>query len=326
MRERIERMRNSPSILRRGIWRLCKFSSRILSAKKRGEIIMWLKRTIRYRPKYCRKVSGWGLNVEERSPRIIVSLTSYPGRIKTVHRVIVSLLNQTMKPDKVVLWLGEDKFPAREDELPKKLLALRKYGLTIAWCKDLRSYTKLIPSLKLYPEDIIVTVDDDNFYSRQLIERLYASYQLDRKSIHCNKVRRIATNSEGHPLPYVNWTMNVPPGTKSHSYLLLGYAGVLYPPHVLDADVICEQKFASLAPSADDLWFWAMAVNAGTMICLAAQPSEICDYDCCSNQDDALMKQNVDGVMANNVQFRAIIDAYPQVAAYSILNPSNCRP
>ena len=95
-----------------------------------------------------RKVSEYGLNTEERSPKIIVSLTTFPKRIKTVHITIEQLLTQSVKPDKLILWLAEEQFPNKENDLPEDLLRLREFGLTIGWCKDLRSYKKLLPTLK----------------------------------------------------------------------------------------------------------------------------------------------------------------------------------
>ena len=46
--------------------------------------------------------------------RIIVSLTTYPARVQGVWVTIASLLNQTMKPYKVILWLAEEQFPKHE--------------------------------------------------------------------------------------------------------------------------------------------------------------------------------------------------------------------
>jgi len=42
----------------------------------------------------------------DRQSRIIVSLTTYPARINSVWITVSSLLQQTMKPYKVILWLG----------------------------------------------------------------------------------------------------------------------------------------------------------------------------------------------------------------------------
>ena len=37
---------------------------------------------------------------------LIVSLTSYPPRFKTLHLTIKSLLDQTVRPDRIILWIG----------------------------------------------------------------------------------------------------------------------------------------------------------------------------------------------------------------------------
>ena len=109
-------------------------------------------------------VTEWGLNTEKRDVRVIASLTTFPERITSVKETIKALLLQTCKPDELVLWLANEQFPEGEQSLPQDLLALKEFGLTIKWCKDIRSYKKLIPALKEYPNDIIITFDDDYYY------------------------------------------------------------------------------------------------------------------------------------------------------------------
>lgn len=313
MRASLEKLKNSKSPVKRMGYAFVWICGKILPAEKRSRLVGFAKRTLRYRPRYCRKLKGFGLTNEPRKIKIVISLTSYPKRIKTVGNVIVSLLNQTIKPDKVVLWLGEDKFPGKESDLPKKLVDLEKYGLTIAWCKDLRSYTKLIPALKAYPEDIIITVDDDTYYSPNLVERLFASYATDKQCIHSNYVRKIRYGSDGTIAPYRAWWTERSGGSKSHANLLLGYSGVLYPPHVLDDEVLNIEMFQRIAPFADDLWFWAMAVKAGTHICSVSGATSVLEPDFSADQTSALMRENVDGEGLNDKQFKAILEEYPEV-------------
>jgi hypothetical protein len=74
-------------------------------------------------------------------------------------------MGQTYKPDKIILWLAKSQFPNKENDLPIKVTELVNYGLSIMWVdKDIKSYKKLIPTLKLYPNDIIITADDDLYY------------------------------------------------------------------------------------------------------------------------------------------------------------------
>ena len=42
---------------------------------------------------------------------IVVSLTTYGERTRLVHITIDTLLNQSVKPQKVILWLSENEFP-----------------------------------------------------------------------------------------------------------------------------------------------------------------------------------------------------------------------
>ena len=84
-----------------------------LSQEMRNHIAARWKGITRWKPAFYRPVTSWGLNNQPREEHMTISLTTYPGRIKTVHFTIETLLNQTMKPDRVVLWLGEDKFPGK---------------------------------------------------------------------------------------------------------------------------------------------------------------------------------------------------------------------
>ena len=62
--------------------------------------------------------------------RIIVSITSFPARIPTLWKVIECIIRQTVKPDKIVLYLTESQVGDIE-KLPSSLLKLRKRGLEI---------------------------------------------------------------------------------------------------------------------------------------------------------------------------------------------------
>ena len=56
--------------------------------------------------------------------KIIVSLTSYPPRIGCVHRVVESLIRQTVRADEIILYLSRDEFPDGEADLSVELRKL----------------------------------------------------------------------------------------------------------------------------------------------------------------------------------------------------------
>ena len=134
-----------------------------------------------------RITGGYAMN-HKLPNELIISLTSWPGRIKTVHITIESLFEQSLKADKVILWLASEQFPNKEKDLHDELQDLKNNCLEIEWYKDIRSYKKLIPTLKMYPEAIIVTADDDNIYPVMWLEKLVHSYLKYPKDIHCHRV------------------------------------------------------------------------------------------------------------------------------------------
>lgn len=207
-----------------------------------------------------------GIIKTQRNPRLIVSLTSFPERMYDIHFTLYSLLNQSIKPDTVILWLAEEQFPNREKDIPLPVLNLQKNGLTIKWCKDLRSYKKLIPAIKEYPNDIIITADDDIFYPPTWLELLYTAYLRNPRAIHCHRGHQIRLSANQEVLPYKRWKHRIKNTIPAFKNFFTGAGGVLYPPHSLHPDVTNVKLFKELAPNADDIWFWAMSVLAGKPI------------------------------------------------------------
>jgi len=201
-----------------------------------------------------------------KKPKLIVSLTSFPERIPDIFFNLYSLLNQTKQPDMLILWLAEEQFPNKEKDLPERVLDLQKYGLTIKWCKDIKSYKKLVFALKEFPNDIIVTADDDIFYPENWLELLYKSYQDNPQYIHCHRAHQITFNNAGQLNSYNEWPKCITIDNASFLNFCTTGGGVLYPPDALYKDTLNEELFMKLCPTADDIWFWAMAVLNNTKI------------------------------------------------------------
>lgn len=138
--------------------------------------------------------------------KIIASLTSWTKRIGTAHLAIQTILNQTRRPDLTVLYLADEEFPRREKNLPRELLALRSERFEIRWTKNIRSYKKLIPALKDFPDDIIITFDDDLFYRAEVVERLLIGYLAEPNCIQCHRATTVSLTDSGDvkssALPY----------------------------------------------------------------------------------------------------------------------------
>ncbi len=197
----------------------------------------------------------------DRNKRITVSLTSFGGRIDYVHLVIESLGMQTVKADRIVLWLSEDEFSP--ETIPVMLNRMKARGLEIGYCKDLKSYNKIIPSLKKYPDDLIITVDDDIIYPEYMIEKLYKAYKKEPGVIHCHRGHRMSISENGKLKPYREWEWECNYPDESFMIFPTGVGGVLYYPGCFAEEVINEDMFMDLCPTADDVWLKAMSLKKG---------------------------------------------------------------
>ncbi len=212
--------------------------------------------------------SGGGIsNIQtSNNPKLIVSLTSYPARMYDIHYCIYSLLNQTKKPDKIILWLVKEEFENKQ--ISPVLLKLQENGLTIKWSdKKIKSYGKLINTLTEFPDDIIVTADDDVYYPENWLEILYNEYNQNPNLIHAHRCHKIDLSKI-----YTAWKHCISDNSVSYKNFITGVGGVLYPPDCFYCDVLNEELFKSLAFNQDDIWFWAMAVLNGTKIKVCDNP------------------------------------------------------
>jgi hypothetical protein len=110
--------------------------------------------------------------------QIIVSLTSWKKRIQNVPMVIQSILTGTKPPDKIVLNLSTDEFLLKDKELPTYLLMLKETNkIEINWVKEnTKAFKKIIPTMKLYPESVVISIDDDIIYPEFFLEKMVSKY------------------------------------------------------------------------------------------------------------------------------------------------------
>ncbi len=238
---------------------------------------------------------------------IIVSLTTYGRRINDVCFTIESLMQQTMKANKIVLWLDKN---FENKMLPTSLLRQVERGLEIKFTKDIKSYKKLIPALKEFPNDVIITVDDDVIYEFDFLEKFIRAHLEDPNSIYAGRIHSMTFDEKGNLKPYMEWNWNC--ASEPSKHLVTGVGGVLYPPHSLYEDVDKEEIFMSLSPSADDVWFTAMAKLNGTDI-KKVETRNPRGEDYVSNdavQDIGLFNINVGGEGHNDKQIKAVFSKY----------------
>ena len=254
-------------------------------------------------------------NSKTQKQQVVVSMTSFPKAIPFAIKAIQSLLKMSVLPDKIVLYLTFSQF--KDNSIPEDLEFLSKSNPIFEirnYNKDIRSYRKLIPALNDFPEAIIVTVDDDVSYHKHMLRDLLELHEQIPDAVLAHRVKKIKPDQ-----PYRKWKKyrwyhflfqkihNAP------ANLQPGVGGVLYPPHSLKPDMLDADLFTKIAPTNDDLWFWAAAVTNGFSVIPVPfghnkprglnKPKEL-----------SLKSTNFKGEIDRNaLALKAIIEYYPQI-------------
>lgn len=244
-----------------------------------------------------------------RSRDITVSLTSYPGRISYVHSVIENIAAQTLKPKRVLLWLAKPQFPNGNDDLPQNLLDCVNMGeVEVRWCdEDLRSHKKYFYTMQEYPDDIVITVDDDLVYPSDMIFNLYQSYLAFPDCVSGMRVHVIGLDRKNKKIiDYSNWMKQYDryiliPSTQ---FFATTGAGCLFPPGSVDSHAFNKEKIFEICPFADDIWINFMVLAKGVKTVCAVRNFGL-RYS--APQEDSLYNYN-SANSKNEEQFNAVRD------------------
>ncbi len=230
------------------------------------------------------------VNRRKRNIRIVVSLTSIPDRLPYAHYPIRCMLRQTVKPDKIVLYL--DKNRLTDDDIPAELYELKKNGLDIVYVDDLGPHTKYFYALQTYNDCYVITIDDDTIYNRTLIRELLQAECKHRGSVCARRVRAYRFTQQGIPYPYSSYKELIDKFSYTGKHLLaLGVGGVLYPPHCLNPADFELDNMHKLAHNNDDIWLRAMELLNGIEV-VKAKGRGYRDLFVQKSQDIALCKEN----------------------------------
>lgn len=93
-----------------------------------------------------------------------------------------SILNNSIKPSKIVLSLYKEDYSSLTKKIKKMII---KYNIElIITDKDLEYHNKYFEVMKKYRDHAIITIDDNIIYTNDLIETLFNSYTKYPNCIH----------------------------------------------------------------------------------------------------------------------------------------------
>lgn len=205
--------------------------------------------------------------------KIIVSLTSYPERMEKMPRVIAALNKQTIKPDKIVIYLAEEEFIGYENLVDQKFF--EENNTVIRWVKDnYRSYKKFIYAFKEFKDDIVITVDDDIEYAETMIEDLITGAKKFPDAVIARCVRLITSTDDDKIEIYEHWhsvvgeQIGLFADSPRFDLIALGVGGILYRPKKFSDEILRTDLFKTVCPDTDDLWLKLHQVLANVPVVL----------------------------------------------------------
>ena len=207
-----------------------------------------------------RKKIQFGLNQsDKRMEKVVVSLTSFPPRFANIHLTLKSLLLQSEKPDRIIVYLGSD---SSRELFTNEMLDLEQYGIEyrIDSERNLKSHKKYFYAMQEFPNDVVVTADDDVYYPSNWLSSLIQSYKKFPNAVSARRVHLMKKNR--NDLAFYNYWEDQCRRLKTPCFSLIatGCSGILYPPHCLKPIAFDETIFRKICFDADDIWLKCMEV------------------------------------------------------------------
>jgi hypothetical protein len=244
-------------------------------------------------PMLCRM---WLLNRYGRMPLtqpdgLVVSLTSYGKRIRTVYLTIESIGRGRLRPSRIILWLDDRN---AFDNPPATIRRLVQRGLEVKFCENYGPHKKYYPFLQSLQkfEAPLVTADDDVFYPRDWLKELAQAFQQRPDVVNCYRARKMTINEHGIG-EYESW--RVVTSTKpSACHVATGVGGVIYPPAFLRSLKSAGNGFLDSCLKSDDLWLHVHAVRAGYKV-RQIRPRAVLPLSIPGAEGIGLWKSNISG-------------------------------
>lgn len=213
--------------------------------------------------------SGDDKNISDlkKSEKIYVCMTTIDSRIDRIKPVVESLLNQKLKPFKIIINISQEPYlldKGIDEKNPVLSDICIDPSVVINWVENIGPYRKIYPFLEKHfsqtatAEKIFITVDDDTLYPDYFIERLYSKHK-ETNNIIAFRGRCIEVDKDSIST-YDKWTWGVDALTFRN--LPTGKDGIIYSTKFFNKNFLNIKVIKEIAPTVDDLWIkWHCVLN-----------------------------------------------------------------
>ena len=249
--------------------------------------------------------------------KVIISLTTTSERITLCRATLSSLVTQKKLPDKIIVWISQDSYLRDKGITNVNILSILTKGLSkdllaLIECKCIDNtgpYRKLMPILKIATNtDIIVTCDDDIFYSDNWLATLIDGFDPKNKIIHASRVRLIKKNVIGGLTGYIFWPLIKDSIVMSENWIITYGGGSVMCRDWFPDNIIYDESYITIAPTSDDIWYSKICKMSGLKVKVIPQALEYLNF---FEHSDGLVIHNVPQSVSLLKKFKKIIIFYP---------------
>lgn len=191
--------------------------------------------------------------------KFIVSMTTIIGRKERLLENLPSILSQSFNFDKLIINVDDDM----SDNDYMFYESLKKIDQRIEINKSdkkWRSCNKLLPSIRKYPDDVIITVDDDIYYPVDSIKFLVDKWVENKDCIITHEINPIFIKDN-----FIGYNNAYDVMLEQREWGKYFSNCCLFPPHCFDgSDLFDYDKMLECTKGLhDELWFWVNSTING---------------------------------------------------------------
>lgn len=244
---------------------------------------------------------------------IYISITSIFKNQEILLKTLESIIVQTKIPDKIYLYLSEEPYLLDQGFKNKKITNQKLLNfliehnnlIQVIWVKNIGPYRKLLSSLfyKWNENCLIITIDDDSIYDKNLVQNLIDDY---------NKYKCVINYRGFTPKfdKFYNFDYYKHDKLENLSQFNFptGKAGILYHPsffHKTKNLIFNHNIFLDTCKTCDDIWFYILRVLNQVNCYIGDKNFEVQDIS--SFSGDGLFNEYNSKNDNNNLSFKQTI-------------------
>ncbi len=202
----------------------------------------------------------------------IINLTTTSGRLDLCSATVWSLLEQSLTPGQINIWISRDAYLADEGisndpYWVEKFNGIRNI-IKVNYVKNTGPYRKIIPALrKATDEDILIYADDDVIYARGWLEKMINCYiNYNGNNVVATRIRYKKKNFLSLYQSYNMFEVCNKTQIFEKDFIITGVGGCVLAKKHLKSTLMNLEQYNELAPKTDDLWISKIIELSGTSV------------------------------------------------------------